>query len=296
VEWQSAVLATLELKPGAGWSRGKVQHNAASAISFYFDPQVLTMRHDLAQAETTNPLQLMPALPSVSAQDSFLGRLTNSTVVLIEDLRLGECVFTNQPAGEVNPLKSSGGVVLGLDFLIRNYCMMDCLDCCLYVRGSGPATNTLNVISNSLHTSGFHAIELDNHFHNQLTCPAIVKGVAVSFLPDTGAFVTILDERMIRRLGLSSEPSGWLIGGIGGVADQRLRKVLLASLKFGDVELKGVTVGVAQLGEWGLADRSRKSRGDEAIYGLLGGDLLPMNEAIFDFRGGNLWLRPKDTK
>src|SRR5437773_5057839 len=75
----------------------------------------------------------------VKLEDSFLGTLSDSSMVLMEKLTLGPADFLNQPA-EAMKLNMEGRSfghdgVLGCDFLVRNQCLIDCLDKRLYVRG-----------------------------------------------------------------------------------------------------------------------------------------------------------------
>src|SRR5882762_5216412 len=79
----------------------------------------------------------------VDLKDPYLGQVTNSSFVLVEKLMLGRAQFANQPARvgkhrmDYTQLPFDG--VLGVDFLLRNFCLIDLSARRLYFRGSEPS-------------------------------------------------------------------------------------------------------------------------------------------------------------
>lgn len=228
----------------------------------------------------------------VAVQDSLFGTVTDSDLVLLESLELGECLFTNQPVARARSFTRGYPAVLGEDFLNRNFCLIDCLDNMLYVRTSQLSTNGRPAIAQSLRRSGFQQIEMRMRIGLRPTCEVSLGNAKMEFLVDTGAVWSFLDDSVARRLRMNTKTSRLRIRG-QNVGLEDLSTVEVNSLKIGSAELRKVTIGVARLEPWQLAE---KSPGTNKISGILGADLLAMNEAIIDFGWGILWLRPRETK
>src|SRR6266853_252151 len=79
----------------------------------------------------------------VVLEDSVLGRLTNSSLVLMDKIKLGRAQFMNQPASvqkvEFDYVAAYYDGVFGRDFLFRNFCFLDCGGRRLYVRAARPS-------------------------------------------------------------------------------------------------------------------------------------------------------------
>ena len=95
----------------------------------------------------------------------MLGSVTNDDVVLIDKLVLrGGAEFSNQPF-RVRDIKADFVTlpfdgVLGLDFLLRNFSLIDCWKHRLYVRASELSGKNAAVMDQSLRLSGFSEVPL----------------------------------------------------------------------------------------------------------------------------------------
>ncbi len=195
----------------------------------------------------------------VVLKDSLLGKVTNQSVALM-DLKLGRATFTNQPAA-VRTLDISGHSVgdglLGCDFLFRNYCLIDCLDCRLYARGTALSPEARS--------------EFDR------------------LLVDTGSPWSALDRSQIKPLGLRPYETRVKIAGIGKIGAHWLDVAKLKSLQLGDLVLGNVDFGVAKLEDWKIGESGTPW---SDVQGILGAELLVLNAALIDCRQLKLWLQP----
>ncbi len=95
----------------------------------------------------------------IEVEDRILGRLTNADYLLMDKLILDKAQFVNQPA-RVKKLHfdfvyRSIDAILGCDFFLRNYCVIDCGDPRLYVRSAPPSEQQTSAMKTSLLQSGF---------------------------------------------------------------------------------------------------------------------------------------------
>ena len=240
----------------------------------------------------------------VTLEDSFLGKLSDPSIVLMDNLTLDRAQFLNQPA-KVRDLRMDFIVtgfdgVLGCDFLFRNYCLIDCFSRQLYVRGSRPSDETTLAMDATLRNSGFTGVPFDLKYG--LTVEARVRDEAFRLLIDTGSTFSILDAALAERLGLTSEKHtktelGSLIQrelsttvvGVGNVGAHKMWVATLKTLEVGSLVWTNVHFGVTDLKSWGLAKPGSQSEGVQA---LLGRELLKERGARIDFHSRKLWLRP----
>src|SRR5438309_7364790 len=140
----------------------------------------------------------------VTLEDSFFGELSDPTIVLMDKLTLGRAQFLNQPA-RVTKLRmdyifvGSDGV-LGCDFFFRNYCLIDCFDRRLYVRGAKPSDDTTSAMETTLRASGFTDVPIGVKYG--LTVDAKANGEASKLLVATGITFSSLERALAKRLGL----------------------------------------------------------------------------------------------
>jgi hypothetical protein len=138
----------------------------------------------------------------VVLDDPWLGSLTNASIVLMEKLTLGRAQFMNQPAERKNldmdfvALPYEG--ILGFDFLLRNFCLIDCANHRLYVRGDKPSEETSKALAETLHRSGFTDVNLRGESYFKVE--ALINNQPAELLVDTGAFVSTVDQSEVKRL------------------------------------------------------------------------------------------------
>src|SRR5262249_19570422 len=90
-------------------------------------------------------------------QDTALGPITNSSIGLLEKVELGRAQFFNQPARiekfQLDFIPVTYDAVLGCDFFLRNFCLIDCGARRLYVRGQRPSAAEARAMEESFRRS-----------------------------------------------------------------------------------------------------------------------------------------------
>jgi hypothetical protein len=122
------------------------------------------------------------------------------------------------------------------------------------------------------------------HFELQ----ARINGEPVRLLLDTGASHTVLDPLAADRLNLTRGNSHERGGGVGST-DQEVQTTSILSMRVGEVELGERSLYVLDLGH---VNQALARLGGAAIDGAVGGDILRPREAIIDYAGSTLYLRP----
>ena len=237
-------------------------------------------------------------------QDPVLGTVTNEDMVLIEKLILGgETQFSNQPA-RVRDIKAdyialTFDGVLGLDFLLRNFCLIDCWKHRLYVRAEKLSPQYGDALDQSLRMAGFSEVLLERK--GLLSVSARINEHPTQLLIDTGAAVNLLDNAQVKELGLSlthysrpatgtyiEEEASARIVFTGKVGLQHVKVTKLDSLELGERRWKNVYFGVADLKAMGAAGPGTKL---EEIKGFIAQDFLAGRGALIDVSRRKLWLR-----
>ncbi len=237
-------------------------------------------------------------------EDTFLGRLTNGSLVVMDKLALGQAQFFNQPA-EVSKLKAeymhvpfSGA--LGLDFFLRNHCLIDVAAQRLYFRAAPPTTAESDALAETLRRSGFVAVPMD--LQAELTVDATFNDRPMRLVVDTGAVWSVLHEPWAKELGLTAlkrdrPDTGTYIHedyraytvGIG-VARQEIRVATVKTLQIGPRKWNDVHFGMVNLKGWGIEQLGRPGR---EVHGLLGLEMLGARKALIDSSSLKLWFGPE---
>jgi len=241
----------------------------------------------------------------VTLEDSFWGKLSDPTIVLMDKLTLGRAQFLNQPA-RVTKLRMDFVAVgfdgvLGCDFFFRNYCLIDCFGNRLYVRSSKPSDDAASAIAATLRASGFTDVPINLKYG--LTVDAKVNGEASKLLVDTGFTFSSLDSALAKRLGLAAvkhdEPSvgslipkewGTRVIGFGKVGAHKMWVTKLTTLEVGSLQWTNIHLGVTDLKNWHLAEPGSRS---EEVQGVLGREMLRGRGALIDYHSRKLWFRPE---
>ena len=228
---------------------------------------------------------------------SFTTAATNVTRGMADagqlaSLKLGRVAFTNQPLVTqrmlFNGQPASFDVVLGLDFLRRNFAVIDCGNRRLHTRRAAPTGAEQAVLEDELRRSGYHAVELRLRQPPALTAEARVNHEPVEMLVDSGAVWSCLDERQRERLRLKLAPSAGRITGAGATGTRSVAVADVKLFQLGEMTMKGTTLAVFDLSDWGFAAPDRAL---SEVQGILGGDLLAANETMIDCHALKLWLR-----
>ncbi|MEY2427144.1 MAG: Aspartyl protease [Verrucomicrobiota bacterium] len=237
--------------------------------------------------------------------DGVWGRLTNSSIVIMEKLVFGRAQFLNQPA-DVNklhmdfvPVEFSG--VLGPDFFIRNFCLLDCAEERLYVRGVKPSDEESKVLAESLRRSGFVEVPFQFEPSLHLIVRAQAQGQPARLLIDTGSPFSLLDESQLQRLGLKAvkqvvtgsliaEDVSARLSGVNEIGSHKLRVTILDTFQIGPRTAKNVHFGVVDLKAW---ENQKPGSPQMDMQGIFGVEMLTSYGALIDFPSGKLWFRPR---
>jgi len=234
-----------------------------------------------------------PSQQGVAVPDPFFGTNENRSVVLMDNLKLGRVEFTSQPALVqnlvLNGQRAPFDVVLGCDFLMRNFAVIDCLNRRLYVRRARLAEQPQEDFEEALRRDGYVAVKLERKTPLALTCAARVNGAPVEMLVDTAAVWSCLDARQTGRLGLKPLPSPGKIIGVGATGRRVVAVAEVKSLLLGDVAIKRVNFGLLDLSDWGLAAAGKDL---SEVQGILGGGELGASSAVIDCHALKLWINP----
>jgi predicted aspartyl protease len=236
----------------------------------------------------------------VTLEDSFLGPLTNSSIVVIDKLALGRAQFLNQPARvdriELEYVSVPFDGALGYDFYLRNYCLIDCTECRLYVRGHPPTADQSRALSESLEQSGFIGLKMATV--RGFTVEARVNNQTVRLLVDTGASLSMLDETRAKSIGLQPVrhvPTGSFIPenvnvgmiGFGAIGRHQMWVTTLKQLDVGARTWKNIYFEVENLKPWRI---EAFGTGPNTVHGLFGADMLTTSHALIDLGTGMLWF------
>lgn len=247
-----------------------------------------------------------PAEMGVALEDSILGTITNSSIVIMEKLVLGRAQFLNQPADVMKLKMDFIGFeydgILGCDFFLRNFCLIDCGGRRLYVRAARPSEQQSNALAQTLRQSGFGEVPLRQK--GFLTLEAIINEQSVVLAVDTGSFASVLDQRLVKPLRLSLVKEGATgsyikedlsaeVIGVGGIGAHKLRVATLKQLKIGPRTWQNVHFGVADLGAWGVG---KPGTPGEHVQGWFAAEMLASHGALIDFASGTLWFCPEKKK
>jgi len=114
----------------------------------------------------------------------------------------------------------------------------------------------------------------------------LINGHAVTFYLDTGAGRTVLDVACAHRLGLPLV-EGTQGGGVGSAAVKTYRGIV-NRLELGAIGEENFTVHAIDLSH---VNRALAARGEPAMDGVIGADLLDTREAVIDYRHLRLFLK-----
>ncbi len=224
----------------------------------------------------------------VVLRDSFWGDISRSNIFVMERLQFGKAVFLNQPAERETSRINFGDGLLGVDFMHRNWCILECASPSLFVRGSPPGDSVQSTFQKSLELSGFKPVKLALDRGVMLTCELSINGKSAVMLVDSGAFLTCIDQSLLRSFELSWRYSGMKVSGIKAYKES-LHVARAPSVKIGGVEIGTQTIGAIDLEKWGLRLPKANSM---KVDGILGADLLGITMSVIDFHNTNMWVLP----
>lgn len=233
----------------------------------------------------------------LTLRDPFFGTRENSPVVLLENLKLGGVEFINQPALVQNMVLNGRpapfDLVLGCDFLIRNFCVVDSRNRRLYGRHGAPTAGEQEEFEEALRRGGFLAVQLERKEPLALTCFARVNGENLEMLVDSAAPWSCVDVRQAGRLKLKTTASPARITGVGRTGTRGVSVAAVKSFQLAEVNVKITNLAVFNLGDWGFAVPDAPL---SEVQGILGGDALNAASAVIDCHALKLWVKSSRAK
>jgi predicted aspartyl protease len=157
---------------------------------------------------------------------------------------------------------------------------------CYYMRLYLPRTSGSSVQS-ELGSAGFVPVLLEHTPNDLLTVNARVNGQAARLLVDTGAFTSLFDAQFLQSVGVPLSGGAQKVTG-SLLTAQNLQAGKIDRLSFAGYELRKVTVAADRLSEERKAGRGLVNI---PVDGILGADLLAINNAFIDYGTMTMWLR-----
>lgn len=131
------------------------------------------------------------------------------------------------------------------------------------------------------------ALRLVGDDHLEIAAPVSVNGVRARFIVDTGAQLSVVDPRVVKRLRLGTEKTtAQLFSGLGGRAG-KLQAGVAESFRIGPLDMRPFIFGVTRLDA--LNDRGRAE--DIRFDGLVGAEVLRTYQFVIDYPGMQLFVR-----
>jgi hypothetical protein len=271
--------------------------------------KTVTLLVDTGCSFTTVDIRRVPNLKSLGQlqtklADSRLGQISDPSILLIDKLSIGGAQFSNQPARgeklESDYLRLEADGMLGLDFFLRNFCVIDCSNQQIFFRGARPTPAQAKALEASLRASGFAGVPI--RCTNRLVVSAITDGEPFGWMIDTGSSHSLIDDSERERLKLKpveQSPLGTFLpssvegrgNGLNGhgLGTHTLRVVCLPTLTVGPQTWHDLYVGVEEVK---LSKPGDGADSNADIHGILGDELLIRHGAVIDFSSLTLWLRP----
>ena len=146
--------------------------------------------------------------------DSQFGELADPRILLIDRLAVGGAQFSNQPARaaqlESDYVRLNFEGMIGLDFLLRNFCIIDCGNEQIFFRGARPTPAQSAAMARTFRASGFTEIPI--RCTRRLIMASMAGGRPFGWIVDTGATFTVIEDSYRAKLNL--KPVEHAVGGL----------------------------------------------------------------------------------
>lgn len=223
---------------------------------------------------------------------------------LAKNLQLGPCTVTpflvgvidldalteDSSADKSSPSTGFDGI-LGADILQNFPFIIDCSKPQLFVwnyaaHGSPKATPLRN-IDRFLKSNGYSCVTMKRKSVSGFEVIATVNHQPAVMLIDTGAAVSLLDQKLSKRAGIKSEQTQYSVGGAGG-GERAIALGTIYNLRLQShcvpkffIAITDISAVAAQLRE----------EGKPALNGYFGADFLNANAALIDCSNMRLYLK-----
>jgi predicted aspartyl protease len=171
--------------------------------------------------------------------------------------------------------------VLGLDVLTRYKAVINCRTKVIFFKVDPTRQMHLSGVAAS---EKFTRVSMRQEENGALTAPCSIHGQPARLLVDTGSFVTIFTEPVLKSLGVGLQPTHISARFPTGTS-RKVSAAQINDLKIGDFKVRPGKFGVTPSPNF--APRQGSSR----MLGILGMDTLYNCHAIIDLDGMNLFLK-----
>ena len=171
--------------------------------------------------------------------------------------------------------------VLGLDVLTRYKAVINCRTKVIFFKVDPTRQMHLSGVAAS---EKFTRVSMRQEENGALTAPCSIHGQPARLLVDTGSFVTIFTEPVLKSLGVGLQPTHISARFPTGTS-RKVSAAQISDLKIGDFKVRPGKFGVTPSPNF--APRQGSSR----MFGILGMDTLYNCHAIIDLDGMNLFLK-----
>lgn len=145
-----------------------------------------------------------------------------------------------------------------------------------------------NKVSVLLEKQGYHKISLKNNGAGHFKLNAKINGKTGSFILDTGASHTVIDEAEAEKFGLRfSKASSKDAGGLGTAA-LKTRKCTGNKVEIKNFSINKKLLIVIDLSH---VNNALKNNGNKKIDGVIGADILKKHKALIDYSERALYLK-----
>ena len=188
---------------------------------------------------------------------------------------------TNGISNRVEAVNPGVDGFFGSDILIRHKAVINCRTKLIFFKVD--RSRPLQLASLAL-SEKFTRIPLRREKNGAFTVPCSIHRQAGRLLLDTGAFVTVFDEGLLKSFGIALQPTRISAHFTSGVA-RKISAGQVNDLTIGDFRVPPEKLGAAVLPNFAL------EQGTARINGILGIDLLFTCHGIIDFDGMDLFLK-----
>lgn len=142
-------------------------------------------------------------------------------------------------------------------------------------------------LSEFLRAKGYTGIQMEKNAVGHFEVQALVNGLSVRLLVDTGASRTVIARASVSRLKLAITESETKAGGVG-TSEHAVAYGVVDSLELQSFNISSLPVGVIDLSH---VNQALEVHGGKSIDGAIGGDLMGSRAAVIDYQHAIIYLR-----
>jgi predicted aspartyl protease len=238
--------------------------DAAAAESFGVQPSQRSLRY-IRRSQINGQL-----LPVEFAQSLTAGNMSFGSVLV---------TLRNSSRSDDSNAHVDG--VLGLDVLTRYKAAINCRTKVIFFKVDPTRQMHLSGVAAS---EKFTRVSMRQEENGALTAPCSIHGQPARLFVDTGSFVTIFTEPVLKSLGVGLQPTHISARFPTGTS-RKVSAAQINDLKIGDFKVRPGKFGVTP------SPNFAPRQGSSGMLGILGMDTLYNCHAIIDLAGMNLFLK-----